>query len=143
MPRSRSSSIESSICGRCLRASTAPVTSRMRSARVDFPWSMWAMIEKLRMLDAGEDKAAPSMEASVTTVFDMDLPEPDRRLAPASRALWRVQGAGRSLGAAVIAGIATGALSGWDDRPGWLIPLLWALVLVAAAVRIGIEPGLR
>ena len=30
--------------------STAPVTSRMRSARVDLPWSMWAMIEKLRML---------------------------------------------------------------------------------------------
>src|SRR3954447_24773831 len=53
MPRSRSSSIESSSCGRCLRGSTAPVTSRMRSASVDFPWSMWAMIEKLRMLSAG------------------------------------------------------------------------------------------
>src|SRR3954467_6854800 len=53
MPRSRSSSIESSSCGRCLRGSTAPVTSRMRSASVDFPWSMWAMIEKLRMLPAG------------------------------------------------------------------------------------------
>src|SRR3954447_9684055 len=53
MPRSRSSSIESSSCGRCLRGSTAPVTSRMRSASVDFPWSMWAMIEKLRMLAAG------------------------------------------------------------------------------------------
>jgi hypothetical protein len=25
----------------------------MRSASVDFPWSMWAMIEKLRMLSAG------------------------------------------------------------------------------------------
>src|SRR5688500_13493781 len=36
-----------------MRASTAPVTSRMRSARVDFPWSMWAMIEKFRMLLAG------------------------------------------------------------------------------------------
>jgi hypothetical protein len=23
----------------------------MRSASVDFPWSMWAMIEKLRILD--------------------------------------------------------------------------------------------
>src|SRR5207253_3175662 len=53
MPRSRSSSIVSSSCGRCLRGSTAPVTSRMRSASVDFPWSMWAMIEKLRMLSAG------------------------------------------------------------------------------------------
>src|SRR5213075_1365548 len=53
IPRSRSSSIESSSCGLCLRGSTAPVTSRMRSASVDFPWSMWAMIEKLRMLSAG------------------------------------------------------------------------------------------
>src|SRR5215212_2998714 len=53
MPRSRSSSIESSSCGRWSRGSTAPVISRMRSASVDFPWSMWAMIEKLRMLAAG------------------------------------------------------------------------------------------
>jgi len=28
---------------------TAWVSSRMRSASVDFPWSMCAMIEKLRM----------------------------------------------------------------------------------------------
>src|SRR3989338_2812786 len=27
----------------------APVNSRMRSASVDFPWSMWAMMQKLRM----------------------------------------------------------------------------------------------
>ena len=27
----------------------------MRSASVDFPWSMWAMIEKLRMFSAGRD----------------------------------------------------------------------------------------
>src|SRR3954468_63831 len=53
MPRSRSRSIESSSCGRCLRASTAPVTSRMRSASVDLPWSMWAMIEKFRMWSIG------------------------------------------------------------------------------------------
>ena len=31
------------------RAMTVPVSSRMRSASVDLPWSMWAMIEKLRM----------------------------------------------------------------------------------------------
>src|SRR5215210_5210479 len=29
--------------------STVPVSSRIRSASVDLPWSMWAMIEKLRM----------------------------------------------------------------------------------------------
>src|SRR5262245_47811412 len=49
MPRSRSSSIESSSWGTCVRASTAPVSSRMRSASVDLPWSMWAMIEKFRI----------------------------------------------------------------------------------------------
>jgi len=32
-----------------LRGSTVWVVSRMRSASVDFPWSMWAMIEKFRM----------------------------------------------------------------------------------------------
>ncbi len=50
IPRSRSSSIESSSCSRMSRAATVSVTSRMRSASVDLPWSMWAMIEKLRIL---------------------------------------------------------------------------------------------
>ena len=58
MPRSRSRSIESSSCGRWSRGSTAPVISRMRSASVDFPWSMWAMIEKLRMLRGGRRHGA-------------------------------------------------------------------------------------
>ena len=49
MPRSRSRSIESRYCARMSRASTAPVSSSMRSASVDLPWSMWAMIERLRM----------------------------------------------------------------------------------------------
>src|SRR4051794_9914809 len=51
IPRSRSRSIESSTCARMSRDSTVCVISRMRSASVDFPWSMWAMIEKLRMRD--------------------------------------------------------------------------------------------
>src|SRR6185503_7696059 len=49
MPRSRSSSMSSRNCADISRAETAPVRSRSRSASVDFPWSMWAMIEKLRM----------------------------------------------------------------------------------------------
>src|SRR3954454_1109974 len=49
MPRSRSRSMESSTWARIERASTVLVISRMRSASVDLPWSMWAMIEKLRM----------------------------------------------------------------------------------------------
>jgi len=49
MPRSRSSSRESRNCSRISRSLTAWVICRMRSARVDFPWSTWAMMEKLRM----------------------------------------------------------------------------------------------
>src|SRR5262245_31137713 len=59
IPRSRSSSIESSICGTWVRASTAPVTSRMRSASVDLPWSMWAMIEKFLICSMGDGRVRP------------------------------------------------------------------------------------
>jgi hypothetical protein len=31
------------------RVEIVPVRSRRRSASVDLPWSMWAMMEKLRM----------------------------------------------------------------------------------------------
>ena len=48
MPRSRSRSIESRYWARMSRGSTAPQISSMRSASVDLPWSMWAMIERLR-----------------------------------------------------------------------------------------------
>jgi len=33
------------------RSGTAWQSSSNRSARVDLPWSMWAMMEKLRILD--------------------------------------------------------------------------------------------
>src|SRR5688500_3039896 len=48
MPRSRSMSIESRNCSRMSRLSTALVSSRMRSASVDLPWSTWAMIARFR-----------------------------------------------------------------------------------------------
>src|SRR3954467_10149648 len=48
MPRSRSRSMESSTWARIDRGSTVWVISRMRSASVALPWSMWAMIAKLR-----------------------------------------------------------------------------------------------
>src|SRR5438270_11273661 len=90
IPRSRSSSIESSSWGRCLRGSTAPVVSRMRSARVDLPWSMWAMIEKLRMFRAGAltaqmlgGRGAAPAEAPREQRADLarlrDAQHPDRR----------------------------------------------------------------
>ena len=46
IPRSRSRSIESRYWSRIERASTAPVSSRMRSDSVDLPWSTWLIIEK-------------------------------------------------------------------------------------------------
>src|SRR5258706_5489849 len=49
MPRSRSRSIESRNCAVISRELRAPVRSIRRSDRVVFPWSMWAMMEKLRM----------------------------------------------------------------------------------------------
>src|SRR6185437_13437950 len=49
MPRSRSRSIESKTCAVISRWDSAPVSSSNRSARVDLPWSMCAMMQKLRM----------------------------------------------------------------------------------------------
>src|SRR5262245_33973583 len=49
MPRSRSMSMESRICSFISREETLPHSWIIRSERVDLPWSMWAMIEKLRI----------------------------------------------------------------------------------------------
>ena len=48
MPRSRSMSIRSRYWARMSRGWTTPVAWSMRSARVDLPWSMCAMMQKLR-----------------------------------------------------------------------------------------------
>src|SRR5215813_2843346 len=53
MPRSRSMSMESRIWSRASRAETALVAWRRRSASVDLPWSMCAMIEKFRIWGVG------------------------------------------------------------------------------------------
>ena len=50
MPRSRSKSILSKSCSDISRVETVSVSSSSRSASVDLPWSIWAMIEKLRIL---------------------------------------------------------------------------------------------
>src|SRR5207244_11569441 len=49
MPRSRSMSMESRICSFISRAGTLPHSWMSRSESVDLPWSMWAMIAKLRI----------------------------------------------------------------------------------------------
>src|SRR5581483_8568376 len=48
-PFSRSRSMASSTFAAMSRRAIVPVISRKRSARVDLPWSMWAMMQKLRM----------------------------------------------------------------------------------------------
>src|SRR5262245_6433940 len=50
IPRSRSISMESSTCSTISRSARPPVDWISRSASVDLPWSMWAMMAKLRML---------------------------------------------------------------------------------------------
>ncbi len=49
MPRSRSMSMRSRYWARICRGSTTPVICSIRSASVDLPWSMWAMMQKLRI----------------------------------------------------------------------------------------------
>jgi membrane protein YdbS with pleckstrin-like domain len=71
------------------------------------------------------------------------LPEPTHRLAPEARSIWRLTGALWCFGLAVAAIAASGPLSDWDGRPGFVMPLLWTLVLVAGVVRIGVEPEIR
>src|SRR5438105_4742228 len=68
MPRSRSMSIESRYWARMSRGSTAPVSSRTRSARVLFPWSMWAMIARFR-IDAREDTSMRQREVWTETAL--------------------------------------------------------------------------
>src|SRR6476661_4417929 len=50
MPRSRSISMRSRYWAFMSRDCTTPVYCSMRSARVDFPWSMCAMMQKFRMM---------------------------------------------------------------------------------------------
>src|SRR5258706_13310433 len=55
MPRSRSRSMVSRTWSCMSRWLMDPVNSSRRSASVDFPWSMWAMMQKFRtsLLSAG------------------------------------------------------------------------------------------
>src|SRR5690606_10860663 len=64
MPRSRSMSIRSRYWARMARSSTIPVICSIRSASVDLPWSMWAMMQKLRSRSWGVDAGAMSRASS-------------------------------------------------------------------------------
>src|SRR5882672_6096447 len=60
MPRSRSRSMESSTWACISRAVREPVNSSIRSASVDLPWSMCAMMAKLRRKAASIEAVASS-----------------------------------------------------------------------------------
>src|SRR5688572_12422936 len=64
MPRSRSRSIESSTCSAISRSASPPHIWMKRSASVDLPWSMCAMMEKLRMRCWGV-KAEPCKRSAI------------------------------------------------------------------------------
>src|SRR6476469_6308868 len=66
MPRSRSMSIRSRYCARAARSSTTPVSCSIRSARVDLPWSMWAMMQKFRMTEGSVRPGAGTLAGGVT-----------------------------------------------------------------------------
>src|SRR6266478_3975193 len=74
MPRSRSISIVSSTCSRISRASSPPQVWISRSASVDLPWSIWAMIAKLRIWLSG-----------VVMMFQRVPPEHKDALSPDQR----------------------------------------------------------
>src|SRR5450432_1917957 len=76
MPRSRSSGSLSRNCSTFSRALIAPVTSRMRSARVLFPWSTCAMIEKLRIF-LGSVGIGRSRGGSLARAWRADQPRTD------------------------------------------------------------------
>src|SRR3954451_8987860 len=63
IPRSRSRSMESRTCAIISRWLSAPVTSKSRSANVDLPWAMCAIIQKF-LINAGSmryDEAEPQV----------------------------------------------------------------------------------
>src|SRR3954454_103893 len=94
IPRSRSMSMRSRYWARMLRPSTRPVTSSIRSASVDLPWSMWAMIQKFRMragsVLAGVVTVRPSSHAPRGgTALDPARPGKGARASRPTRALVR------------------------------------------------------
>src|SRR3989337_1686177 len=74
-PFSRSKSIVSRTCSVISRSETVPVSCSRRSARVDFPWSMWAMMQKLTLADRLLPLTGPVSDREMTDqILDsMDL----------------------------------------------------------------------
>src|SRR4051812_47042269 len=94
IPRSRSMSIRSRYWARMLRPSTMPVTSSIRSASVDLPWSMWAMMQKFRM------RAGSVLAGAVTVPPSSHGRTPGTALDPGARRPWSVEGSSVTVTAA-------------------------------------------
>jgi membrane protein YdbS with pleckstrin-like domain len=73
----------------------------------------------------------------VTAGPPTSTPEPSRTLAPAARALWRLEGIGSALVGLVAAGFLQGVVGGAWALAGW------AAALVAGAVAVVVVPELR
>ncbi len=69
IPRSRSMSMRSRYCARIARASTTPVIWSIRSASVDLPWSMCAMMQKFRISSGGVACGCSAVRAMGDTVL--------------------------------------------------------------------------
>src|ERR671911_86622 len=82
IPRSRSMSIRSRYCARMARSSTTPVICSMRSARVDLPWSMWAMMQKLRIASGGVACGCSTVRARGDTSGGVPCVDDGQGLAP-------------------------------------------------------------
>src|SRR5690625_3691517 len=66
MPRSRSMSMRSRYWARMSRSSTTPVSCSMRSASVDLPWSMCAMMQKFLILAGSVNVVCAKLGISIT-----------------------------------------------------------------------------
>jgi membrane protein YdbS with pleckstrin-like domain len=73
----------------------------------------------------------------VTTGPPTSTPEPSRTLAPAARALWRLEGALTAATALIVAGVLQGVVGGM-----WAV-LAWAAAVVTGAVAVVLVPELR
>jgi len=68
-------------------------------------------------------------------------PDPEGRLPPQARTLWRLEAAMRWAGAAVAAAVATAAVG--DSLPRALVATGWAALALGAVLGVGIAPAVR
>src|SRR5699024_6655526 len=117
---------------RMARSSTTPVSCSMRSARVDLPWSMWAMMQKLRsssgavaagaIADVSSELGIGDTHVPWTGMTHGQLPRADTR-PPWSHERpvgknWNVRGAGRQVRPTALARNFHGAVAGEGVRVG-------------------------